>query len=66
MKRCILCHRSLKSEESLARGMGPSCWAKLKKIDKEEKRKRKLKFEAKKRKEEVLKGQVSFEELEGI
>lgn len=63
-ERCLLCKRKLKSEESQARGMGTSCWKKLKKLDKEEKRKRKIRIEAKKRKDELLKGQISFEELE--
>ena len=61
MKRCVLCHRPLKSDESKARGMGSSCWKKLKKLDKEEKRKRKIKLEEKKRKEELIKGQIKFE-----
>lgn len=63
--RCLLCKRKLKSEESRKLGLGSSCLRKLRKLDKEEKIKRKIKLEAKKRKEELLKGQISFEELEG-
>lgn len=58
--RCILCHRKLKDQLSKSRGLGPTCWSKLKRLDKAEKKKRKERLEAKKLKEQLIKGQISL------
>lgn len=62
-ERCILCHRKLKTDEARARGLGSRCWAKLQKLDREEKRKRKERMEAKKLKTQLLKGQIDIFEI---
>jgi len=64
-KQCLICHRKLKSAESKARGLGKTCWNKLKKLDKDEKKRRKAKQDANKLKSEIIKGQMNvFKELE--
>lgn len=63
--RCILCHRKLKDPESKARGLGSRCWAKLKKLDKQEKIKKKERREAKKSKIQLIKGQINIFDKEG-
>lgn len=63
--RCLLCHRKLKDDESRARRLGPTCWHKLKKLDKQEKAKQKERHEVKKLKDMILKGQVSLFDKEG-
>jgi hypothetical protein len=63
--RCILCHRKLKDSVSKARGLGPVCFAKIKKLDKQEKAKRKERMEANKLKVQLIKGQVDVFEMIG-
>jgi len=64
-KQCLICHRKLKSAESRARGLGKTCWNKLKKLDKDEKKRKKAKQEANKLKEEIIKNQINvFEEVD--
>lgn len=58
--RCFLCHRKLKDQLSKSRGLGPTCWSKIKKLDKQEKIKRKQKLETKRLKDTLIKGQVSL------
>ncbi len=62
--RCMLCHRKLKDIESKSRGLGPVCWGKLVKLDKQEKAKRKARREERKVKIQVLEGQVNMFEGE--
>lgn len=57
--RCIICHRKLIGDESRRRGLGPVCYARVHKIQKEAKAKR----EANKIKTEIFKNQVSIEDM---
>lgn len=59
-KICLLCHRKLKNKESQELGLGPTCASKLRKLDKENKVKKKERYEIKKLKDQVLKGQVNM------
>lgn len=53
--RCLICGRELKDEESIKRHIGPTCWARIQQIAREQ-------AEAKKKKKEI-KGQINmFEE----
>jgi len=64
-KQCLICHRKLKSTESRARGLGIKCWNKLKKLDKDEKKRKKAKQDANKLKLEIIKNQINvFEEVD--
>jgi hypothetical protein len=63
--RCLLCGRKLKNKEARIRGLGSKCWQKLKRLDKQEKAKRKERIEAKKLKVQLIKGQVDVFEMIG-
>jgi len=66
MVRCLVCHRKLKTPESITRKIGSTCWNRLMKLTKEDKKKRKANQEANKKKAELLKGQINFfEEVNG-
>ena len=60
MARCLICHRKLKDQESINRKIGPTCFGKLKKLNKQEKAKRKAREENKRRQQEVLRNQISI------
>lgn len=60
MVRCLVCHRVLKTPESIIRKIGSTCWNRLMKLTKEDKKKRKANQKAKKRKIELIKGQINF------
>lgn len=59
MARCLICHRQLKDAESIARQLGPVCYARVMQVAKEERERRKAKKE-----QRGIKGQISiFEEV---
>jgi len=64
MVRCLVCHRQLKSPESITRKIGSTCWNRLMKLTKEEKQKKKIKLVTKRLKVELIKGQINFFEQE--
>jgi len=67
MNRCLICHRKLKDQESINRKIGPTCFARIQKVTKEEKARKKARKEANKRNADILKNQISiFEEDEQI
>jgi hypothetical protein len=45
--RCLICNRTLKDPESIARKIGPTCFNRLMKFTKEEKQKKKHRQEIK-------------------
>lgn len=60
MVRCLVCHRKLRSPESISRKIGTTCFNRLMKLTSEDKKKKKARLKAKKEKEELLKGQINF------
>lgn len=60
VKRCMICKRQLRGAESIARGIGSTCFRRLTKLINEDKAKAKARREAYKRKVEVEKGQIDM------
>jgi len=60
MDRCLICHRKLRDEESITRKIGPTCFARLRKLTKEEKARKRAKAENKRRQQEVLRNQINM------
>jgi hypothetical protein len=64
MVRCLVCHRQLKSPESIQRKIGTTCFNRLMKLTSEDKKKKKARQKANKGKAELIKGQINmFEAL---
>jgi hypothetical protein len=63
LQRCLICNRALKGEESISRKIGPTCWLRLQKVAKDDRAKRKARLKLKRN---VLKGQLTIFEMEGI
>jgi len=62
--RCLVCNRTLKDKESIARKIGPTCFSRLMKFNKEEKLKKKHRLELKKLAKGDIPGQLNlFEKL---
>lgn len=59
--RCLICHHKLRDAESIARGIGPKCWAMLQTVSKQQKAKRKARVELKNKE---IKGQINMFEGE--
>ena len=62
MARCLICHRKLRDQESIDRKIGPTCFSRLRKLNLEEKTKKKARKAESKRKAEIIKNQISIEE----
>lgn len=61
--RCLVCHRKLKDEESKRRGMGPTCWRRVMKVVKADKKRRKERRVLKKISHQI-EGQINlFDEI---
>jgi hypothetical protein len=56
MAKCLVCHRTLKDADSIARGIGPTCLKRINQVRKMYKRKPKIK---------EVKGQINLFEMEG-
>lgn len=56
MDRCLICHRKLRDKDSIERGMGPTCWRRVMKVVKEDKKRKKARKGSRKR----INGQITF------
>ena len=60
MNKCLICNRKLKSEESIKRGIGSTCFARLNKIIKEDRERKHTRQKQFKREKEIAKEQINL------
>lgn len=65
MNRCLICHRKLNDDESIKRGMGPTCYRRVMKVVKEDKARRRAKKEQKSKLHKEIPGQINLFEEKG-